>query len=151
MKLLLAGLFVLAGLPAAVAAPTVAISTQSRPAPATALFGSVPPGGFSDRFPYGQCTWWAAYNHRVTWSGDARDWLANASRQAIPTAQLASVGAIAVYRPGSGYSDYGHVAVVIAASPGSYTVSEMNFTGWGQVSTRTVAWPDPRIAGFIPV
>jgi surface antigen len=152
VKLLFAGLFVVITLPAAVAAPTVAISTVPRPAPAAPLFASVPAGGYPDRFPYGQCTWWAAYTRHVTWSGNAGDWLANAQAQGGTTNSTPSVGAIAVYRPGGGYSDlYGHVAVVIAVGPGTYTVSEMNFIGWGQVSTRTVGWPDPHIVGFIPV
>ena len=151
MKPFLAALFVLASLPAAVAAPTVAISTMPRPAPAAPLFASVPVGGYLDRFPYGQCTWWAAYNRRVSWSGDAGDWLVNAARQSLPTAEAPSVGAIAVYRGGAGYSWRGHVAIVIAVSPATYTVSEMNFLGWGEVNTRTVPWPDYHLSGFIPL
>ena len=152
MKLFLAALFVLASLPAAVAAPTVAISTMPRPAPASPLLASVPLGGYPDRFPYGQCTWWAAYNRKVTWNGNAADWLANASAQGFHTQPIPSVGAIAVYRRGAPYSAlYGHVAVVIGVGPGTYTVSEMNVVGWGQVSTRKVGWPDPHIEGFIPL
>ena len=151
MKLFLAIFFVLAGLPAAIAAPTVAISTAPRPAPAAALFASIPAGGFPDRFPYGQCTWWAAYNRHVTWSGNAREWLVNARAQGLGTSALPSVGAVVVYIPGSGYSELGHVAIVIALSSSSYTVSEMNFLGWGEVNTRSVGWPDPHVSGFIPL
>ena len=152
MKLLFAILFVVATLPAAIAAPVVAFSTQPRPAPAAPLFSWVPPDGFPDRYPYGQCTWWAAYNHRVTWSGNAADWLWNASAQGVETSPVPSVGAIAVYRRAAPYDpDYGHVAVVIAVTPAAYTVSEMNFIGWGQVSTRVIAWPDRQVEGFIPL
>jgi len=152
MKLLLVPLAVVLLVPALVAAPVTAISTAPHPAPAAPLFSWVPPGGFPDRFPYGQCTWWAAYNRRVTWSGNADDWLANAAVQGLRTEAMPSTGAIAVYRPGAPYDpDYGHVAVVIGTGPGSYTVSEMNFIGWGRVSTRTALWPDPNIEGFIPV
>ena len=150
MKLLLTALFVLATLPAAVAAPTVAISTVPRPA-AASLFAAVPVGGYPDRFPYGQCTWWAAYNRQVSWRGNAGDWLANAQAVGVRASDQPSPGAIAVYAPGNGYSGYGHVALVIAIATGSYSVSEMNFIGWGQVSTRTIAWPDPHIEGFIPL
>ena len=150
MKLVLAIFFVLVGLPAAIAAPTVAISTAARPAPASPLFAAIPAGGFPDRFPYGQCTWWAAYNRHVTWSGNAGDWLVNARVQGVETSALPSLGAIVVYLPGSGYSELGHVAIVIALSSSSYTVSEMNFLGWGEVNTRSVGWPDPRVSGFIP-
>jgi surface antigen len=151
MKLLFAGLFVAIALPAAIAAPTVAISTAPRPAPAAPLFASVPIGGFPDRFPYGQCTWWAAYNRQVTWSGDAGQWLLNAREQGVETSGLPSLGAIVVYKPGSGYSGYGHVAIVIAVSPSTYAVSEMNYLGWGEVNTRSVAWPDSHVSGFIPL
>ena len=151
MKLLLGVVFLLATLPAAIAAPVVAISTAPRPAPAAPLFSWVPAGGFPEHFPYGQCTWWAAYNRAVSWGGNAGDWLANAQAQGVETSSTPSVGAIAVYAPGHGYSGYGHVAVVIALEPGAYTVSEMDFTGWGQVSTRSVPWPDPHLEGFIPL
>ena len=151
MKLILVALFILAAIPAAIAAPTVAISTAPRPAPAAPLFASIPAGGFPDRFPYGQCTWWAAYNRHVTWSGNAEDWLVNARAQGVETSALPSLGAIVVYRPGSGYSELGHVAIVIALSSSSYTVSEMNFLGWGEVNTRSVGWPDRHVSGFIPL
>ena len=152
MKLLLGAVFVLGTLPAAIAVPTVAIATRPTPAPAAPLFAWVPPGGFPDRFPYGQCTWWAAYNRRVTWSGNAGDWLANAAHQGYATQPAPTPGAIAVYRPSPEYDPaYGHVAVVVAVSGGSYTVSEMNFTGWGRVDTRSIAWPDPHVEGFIPL
>jgi surface antigen len=130
---------------------SVSVATNPQPSSSAPLFSWVPAGGYPDAFPYGQCTWWAAYNHQVTWSGNAGDWLVNARAQGVPTSQLPSHGAIVVYRPGSGYSDLGHVAIVIATAPGSYSVSEMNFIGWGEVSTRTLVWPDPRAAGFIPL
>lgn len=123
-------------------------------APATApspLFTWVPVGGFADHFPFGQCTWWVAFNRRVTWSGDARDWLANAAAQGMPMSDAPSVGSIVVYRPGGRYSELGHVAVVLAVKPGSYEVSEMNAVGWGRISSREVPWPDPHVAGFIPL
>ena len=152
MKILLSALLLLVTFPALVGTAAATVATAPHPAPATQLFSWVPVGGFPDRFPYGQCTWWAAYNRRVSWNGNAGDWLAKAQAQGVPTNSTPSVGAIAVYRPGGGYSDlHGHVAVVIAVGPGTYTVSDMNFTGWGQVSTRTVGWPDPHIEGFIPV
>jgi hypothetical protein len=151
VKLVLVALFILAAIPAAIAAPTVAISTAARPVPAAPLFASIPAGGFPDRFPYGQCTWWAAYNRHVTWSGNAGDWLVNARAQGVETSALPSIGAVVVYLPGSGYSELGHVAIVIALSSTSYTVSEMNFLSWGEVNTRSVGWPDPHVSGFIPL
>jgi surface antigen len=124
---------------------------QVAPAPVAALFSWVPDGGFPDRFPYGQCTWWAAYNRRVTWNGNAGDWLVNAKAQGVATAGTPTVGAIVVYPAGRAYSQYGHVAIVTAVDATGYTVSEMNFTGWGKVDTRTIAWPDRQVSGFIPL
>jgi surface antigen len=152
MKILLSALLLLVTFPAVVGTAAATVASAPHPAPAVRLFSSVPADGFPDRFPYGQCTWWAAYNRHVTWNGNAADWLANASAQGFHTQPTPSVGAIAVYRRGAPYSAlYGHVAVVIGVGPGTYTVSEMNVVGWGQVSTRKVGWPDPHIEGFIPL
>jgi peptidoglycan hydrolase CwlO-like protein len=113
------------------------------------LFSWVPPGGYPDPFPFGQCTWWAAYNHRVTWWGNATDWYANAAAQGVPESQTPRVGAIAVWRASPGYSIYGHVAIVVAVNgDGSFVVSEMNYLGLGIIDQR-VAWPDWRLEGFI--
>ncbi len=150
MKLALA-LLVLLSFPAMVGSAAAAVATAPHQPPAPPLFSWVPSGGFLDPFPYGQCTWWAAYNRRVSWSGNAADWLANAKAQGVPTSEAPSVGAIAIYRPGGDYSAYGHVAIVIAVAPRSYTVSEMNALGWGRVSTRVLRWPDPQVQGFIPL
>ena len=151
MKILLSALLLLVTFPAVVGTAAATVAFAPHPAPAVRLFSSVPADGFPDRFPYGQCTWWAAYNRHVTWSGNAGDWLVNARVQGVETSALPSLGAIVVYLPGSGYSELGHVAIVIALSSSSYTVSEMNFLSWGEVNTRSVGWPDPHVSGFIPL
>lgn len=151
MKFLLAPLALLVMLPVLIGSTAAAVSTAPHPAPVAALFPSVPPGGFADHFPYGQCTWWAAYNRRVTWNGNAGDWLANAAAQGVPVASQPSVGAIVVYAPQPGYSVYGHVAVVVAVAPDAYTISEMNYLGWGRVDVRTIGRPDLKAEGFIPL
>ena len=152
MKMLLAGLVLLVTFPAVVGSAVATVATAPHPAPASPLFAFVPHGGFPDAFPFGQCTWWAAYNRRVTWNGNADEWLGNAQAQGVTTSEVPSVGAIAVYSAGGGYHPlYGHVAIVVALTPTTYSVSEMNAIGWGEVSTRTIAWPDPHIEGFIPI
>ena len=151
MKLLLAGLILLVTFPPLVGSAAATIATAPHPTAAVRLFPWVPAGGYPDRFPYGWCTWWAAYNRHVTWNGNAADWLQNASAQGFHNAASPTVGAIAVYRPVGEYSPLGHVAIVIAVSARAYTVSEMHVTGFGQVDTRTLWWPDPYIAGFIPL
>ncbi len=151
MKTFGVAILLLLAVPSAIGTTTGAVALSPHAAPATALFTWVPAGGFANSFPFGQCTWWAAYNRSVTWSGNAGDWLANAQAQGVRTASAPSVGAIAVFYPGGDYSRYGHVAIVIAVSADAYTVSEMNAIGWGQVSTRRIGWPDPQAEGFIPL
>ena len=150
MKVLIVATCLLLSLPAVVGSAAGAVSAAPHAAPAEPLFPSVPPGGFPNRFPFGQCTWWAAYNRYVTWNGNARDWLTNAQAEGVVTADRPSLGAIVVYRPGGAYSPYGHVAIVTAMTPASYSVSEMNAAGWGLVSARVIVWPDPDVLGFIP-
>ena len=137
-------------LPTVAGGAAAALAAAPSTAPRTALFPWVPDGGFPDRFPFGQCTWWAAYNHPVSWGGDAKDWLVNAQAQDVAVSATPSVGAIVVYRPGGLYSELGHVAIVTSVSVTSYTVSEMNAPRWGVVSTRVVRWPDTDVQGFIP-
>ena len=76
MKLLVVLVLVLT-FPAVVGGAAVVAAAAPHAAPAPALFPWVPAGGFPDGFPFGQCTWWAAYNRRVSWRGNAADWLAN--------------------------------------------------------------------------
>jgi hypothetical protein len=144
------------------------------PEPATPVFPWVPSGGYPDAFPFGQCTWWAAYN---SWAiseygvgGDADgpgsdSWISSAESRMPPgSVQLAAqggvpaVGEVVVYWPGGSYdATDGHVAVVVAVDPdpaassgiSGYWVSEANFTGLGQVDERHIAWPDPQVRGFI--
>src|SRR5439155_24721905 len=47
--------------PAVVGSAAGATAAAPQTAPAKELFAWVPRGGFPDRFPFGQCTWWAAY------------------------------------------------------------------------------------------
>ena len=149
MKLVFALVIFTLLLPALVGSAAAAVAAAPPAAPLAPLFASVPTGGYPDPFPFGQCTWWAAYNHPVSWGGNAADWLANARAQGVATSDVPSTGAIAVFEPGGAYSALGHVAVVVAVTPDSYTVSEMNAPVWGEVATRVIAWPDPHVRGFI--
>ncbi|MBO0744301.1 MAG: CHAP domain-containing protein, partial [Candidatus Dormibacteraeota bacterium] len=115
----------------------------------TPLFNYVPPNGYPDTFPAGQCTYYAAWQNRVTWSGNAADWYGNARAQGAHVTNAPTIGAIAVWRAGLSYGVYGHVGIVMAMSPNSYTVAEMNYLGEGVVDQRVVAWPDSDIEGFI--
>ncbi|MDR2985341.1 MAG: CHAP domain-containing protein [Nocardiopsaceae bacterium] len=98
-------------------------------------------------FPFGQCTWWAALNVPVSWSGNAWQWWANspASRHSATPAP----GDIVVYGPDyPGSNGYGHVAVVIGAqSADRFEVSEMNELGLSIVDER--ASDASYVEGFI--
>ena len=151
MKVLLALILALLLLPTVVGSAAASVAAALPAPPPAGLFAWVPQGGYPDAFSYGECTWWAAYNHKVTWGGDARDWITNARARGVATADVPSAGAIVVYRPGGAYSALGHVAIVVAVSDGLYTVSEMHAPNWGVVSTRVLLWPDPNVLGFIVV
>jgi hypothetical protein len=117
------------------------------------LFPWVPAGGFSTwGYDAGNCTWWAAYNHRVPpWPGigDGGNWYANAVRDGIATSHKPSVGAVVSYS-GPGWSTHGHVALVKGVRPdGSFVVSEMNYLGWGIVSERVDSLSNQAINGFL--
>jgi len=94
-----------------------------------------------NRFPYGWCTWYAASRRNVPWSGNAGTWLYNARAMGYPTGSAPRAGSIMV----SCESPVGHVAYVEAVYGNSFKISEMNYGGWGVVSTRIV----PAGAGFV--
>lgn len=108
-----------------------------------------PAGPTATGFPSGYCTRYVADRWPVSWRGDAWAWASAASAQGYPVVHRPQPGAIVVYRPSGGYSPFGHVALVDSVGPGSFTVSEENYRGFGVVDTRRDSWPDPAVAGFI--
>ena len=122
----------------------MAVVSGSQPA-----FPWAPLGGYADAFPWGQCTYWAAFNRVVTWNGDAWQWLANAAAHGEATSSGPAYGSIVVYRAGAGYSVFGHVGLVVGVHGSSFTVSEMNYLGLGIVDLRESPWPDGAVEGFI--
>ncbi|MGN6699438.1 MAG: CHAP domain-containing protein [Thermomicrobiales bacterium] len=108
-------------------------------------------GADYQRFDWGYCTWWVAQRRSVPWLGDADEWYANAQAMGFAVGQTPVPGAILVTGP-SAWSSVGHVAYVEAVSGATFTVSEMNVNGLGQLSTRTydLNTNPPRAAlGFI--
>ncbi len=119
------------------------------------LFPWVPAGGFPTwGYVAGNCTWWAAYNHRVpAWNGhgDGGQWYGNALVDHIATSRVPSVGAVVSYS-GPGYSVHGHVALVKSIRPGgSFVVSEMDYVGLGIISERVDSLSNKAINGFVVV
>jgi surface antigen len=88
---------------------------------------------YANRYPWGQCTWWAAQSkltENLESLGNAYLWATNAHRRGISIGSTPRVGATAVFGPWvQGAGSLGHVAHVIAVSGKRFEVSEMNFYG----------------------
>jgi surface antigen len=103
-------------------------------------------GSRNNGYPWGWCTWYAAYRRHIpsNW-GNAGQWLASARRAGYATGSTPQVGAIIV----TSESWYGHVGYVEAVGANSVTISEMNYRGWGTVSQRTIPANSGIIKGYI--
>lgn len=103
-------------------------------------------GGGANSYPYGYCTYYAAARRGVpgNW-GNAGQWLGNAARSGYATGDLPAPGAIMV----SSESWWGHVGIVESVNGNSFTISEMNYMGWGVTNTRTLNVNDGVVKGFI--
>ncbi|MCX6807066.1 MAG: LysM peptidoglycan-binding domain-containing protein [Candidatus Berkelbacteria bacterium] len=103
-------------------------------------------GSSVNGYPWGWCTWYAASrrNIPVHW-GNAGHWLSSAKSSGYATGSIPQEGAIIVTRE----SMFGHVGYVESASGNSVTISEMNYSGWGVVSRRTISKNDSAIKGYI--
>lgn len=126
------------------------------PAPAapktvvTQSYVTGPGTGKSRSFPYGQCTWYVAQKRYVPWSGNAKDWLANARSYGFKTGATPQVGAIISLSGGNWLSrTYGHVGYVESINGDWVTFSEMNHIGWAIKSVRTINKNNQSILGYI--
>jgi surface antigen len=97
-------------------------------------------------YPWGWCTWYAAYRRNVPphW-GNAGRWLDSASAAGYATGSEPRIGAIIVMRE----TWFGHVGYVESVHGDSITISEMNYKGWGIISSRTISRYNPLIKGYI--
>lgn len=102
-------------------------------------------GGGGNTFPWGYCTWWVANKRYVPWSGNAWQWYYNAQAMGYATGSTPRPGSIFV----SWESWVGHVGYVESVSGNSYTISEMNYYGYGVVNTRTITPGSVPLIGFI--
>lgn len=103
-------------------------------------------GGKGHRFPYGYCTWYVAQKRHVPWGGNAGAWLANSKAYGYKTGKTPAVGAVVVTTENR---YYGHVAYVEKVSGSTITISEMNYTGWGKTSRRTLDKNSRVIRGYV--
>lgn len=124
----------------------------SRSITSSSVGSSVNLGETTAGFYRGYCTAWAAQrtkelgNDYVTWRGNGGAWAGNAAAQGREVNKTPAVGAIVVTNEGS----VGHVAVIEEVhEDGSFTISEQNYTGWNQVSQRTLTADSSVITGII--
>lgn len=87
----------------------------------------------ANSYSRGYCTWFVASRRSVPsgW-GNARNWLANARASGFGTGSVPQVGAIAWTGAGS----MGHVGLVTGVNGSQVTITEMNYAGFGVISTR---------------
>ncbi len=102
-----------------------------------------PKGGH--RFPYGYCTWYVASKKYVPWGGNAGTWLYNAKAHGAKTGKSPKKGSIIVTTE----SWYGHVGIVTDVKGDKVTITEMNYRGFGVVSSRTISAKNKVIMGYI--
>jgi len=98
--------------------------------------------------------WWnctrhvAKYKH-VTWWGNAKEWLANATKAWVPTWNSPSLWSIVVFN-GSWYNPrYGHVWIVMKIDWNSMIISDMNYRSLWEVTNRKVSLSDRAIRWYI--
>jgi len=103
--------------------------------------------GGGNQFALGYSTWYVASKLSIPWLGTAIQWWVNAAAFGYAESQVPRVGAVMVSLEGGG-----HVAYVESVSgDGSWTVSEMDYTGWNVVDTRTIRPGQVQLLGFIYV
>lgn len=102
--------------------------------------------GVINSFVKGNCTWYVAKKIKITFKGNANQWLKNAPAAGYQTGKIPMAGS-AVVTSLSG--KYGHVAYVEAvdAEKGTISISEMNYSGLGVITNRTLNIDD--VVGFI--
>jgi hypothetical protein len=128
--------------------PTAAVlGPGGRPLPPRPFAATAPVAGGGGHFSFGWCTWYVSTKRYVPWMGNAIEWWPNAARMGFPEGSTPRAGAIMVTRE----SGYGHVAYVEAvdADGRGWTVSEMNFRGFGVVSSRHIRMGQVPLVGFI--
>lgn len=107
------------------------------------------------RYPWGQCTWWAATRRAdigkpMPGWGNAATWAGSAASAGYTVDGSPSAGSVIVFQPGvlGASADYGHVAMVEEVrGDGSILISESNALGLGVVSTREISASQLAAAG----
>jgi len=125
---------------------TLAKATDKK-APKNAL--SVYKRSGKNTFAPGYCTWFVANHKKVTWRGNANQWLSNAAAAGVSTGSKPVAGAIVQFG-GRGYNRaYGHVGIVVDVDGDELIVKDMNYSNRYQVTIRRVSKDDGAIRGYI--
>jgi len=131
--------------PPAPTAQPVAPKPTTPAAPASGPVPAQPAGG--NQFALGYSTWYVATKVSIPWFGTAIQWWLNAVAFGYAEGQVPRVGAVMVSLEGG---VNGHVAYVESVNgDGSWTVSEMDYTGWNVVDRRTIRPGQVAVLGFI--
>ncbi len=124
-----------------VVAPRTQIASRTGSAPLYVASSAGP-----NRFPWGYCTWYVASRRYIPWNGNAWQWYRNSQAYGRSVGKTPVAGAVMV----TWESSVGHVAYVERVNgDGSFTVSEMNYAGYGRVSSRTITTGRVPLIGFI--
>lgn len=151
------------------AAPNCRSECEIDPTGPHPVFPWVPQGGFVDSYPFGQCTYGAAYNfdpfpagkgggapQNLGNGGDWYDTAESLGLATLPPSELPPVGAAVSYQGFPQDTGAGHVAVVIHDDPGGkgYWIFEMNVIqvdkGTGITDIRHMTFPGDYLVGSIP-
>jgi surface antigen len=125
------------------AAPVTPARTQY--ASSSSVPGYITPSSGNNRFPWGYCTYYVASRRNIPWNGNAWQWYGNAIAYGRPVGRAPVAGAVMV----TWESSVGHVAYVESVNGNSFTVSEMNYKGYGVRSSRTITTSSVPLIGFI--
>jgi len=101
--------------------------------------------GGPNRFPWGYCTWLVAAKRNIPWNGNAWQWYGNAQSMGYAVGSVPAPGAVYV----SWESPVGHVGYVESVNGNTFTISEMNYYGFGVVNTRTIQMGSVPLIGFV--
>jgi len=114
---------------------------------------SIGPGyeGDNHTFPVGFCTYYVAKRMKITFGGNAKNWLANAKASGYVTGQEpAAHSAVVMTGPHGAMRRFGHVAYIESVNgDGTITLSEMNYDHFNRIDTRTISIHDSSIRGYI--
>jgi surface antigen len=105
--------------------------------------------GYDDNnhlFPKGYCTWYVATRVKITFGGNAKNWLANAKASGYVVNKEPAPRTVVVTTDSK---RYGHVAYVEEVTDTAILVSEMNFEHFDKIDQRWIPLSSPTIRGYI--